>query len=282
MNWLQSIQCLHIVLTGRKKGLILIIWRQNCKIHTYIFKQTWKRLGYCWLVTIFLTLCQDEMICVFSCITQNWAASWWGWGGGSQLLLDVFSVSDAWPRPPSHKQKKNHTFALVRRRVMLLIPTGLQASIQSTWKRNKDSIRRCWQIEVTRSKKSFHELECRMHTCIFFFFPNEHIVEVLLRERSFSTGGRRVGLGFSLMAQFSCWDTKSLPLLLVFFVHNFQHADTDTMTTAVNGTVWPSETTQGQCSFCLCVVVSSCMLGFRVQSSTFVHHSINWHHRSTL
>lgn len=129
----------------------------------------------------------------------------------------MFSRCQTRRHDPFHSQKKNHTFALVRPCVMLLIPTGLQAFIQSRWKRNNDSIRRYWQMEVTRSKKSFHEPEFRMnmHTCIFFF-PNAHIVEVLLREHIFSTGGRQVVLGFSLMAQFSCWDIKSLPLLLFF------------------------------------------------------------------
>lgn len=54
-----------------------------------------------------------------------------------------------------------------------------------------------------------------IYTCIFLHM---HAVEVLLHEHSFSTGGRRVVRGFSLMVEFSCWGIKSLPLLL-FFAH---------------------------------------------------------------
>lgn len=94
---------------------------------------------------------------------------------------------------PSHKQKKNHTFALVRPCVLLLIPTGLQAFIQSRWKGNNVSIHRYWQMEVIHSKKSFHELEFRMnmHTCIFLFFFSQTCT--LLRFCCVSTVSLREG-----------------------------------------------------------------------------------------
>lgn len=91
-------------------------------------------------------------------------------------------------------------------------------------------------MEVTRSETSFHGLEftMNMHTCIF---PDTRIVEVLLRERSFSTGGNRV--------VFAILFDGSVPLLrhqvtstsVVFFLHIFLHTDPDSMTTAISETV---------------------------------------------
>lgn len=208
--------------SGRKNGFMLVIQRRNyitsSYAHTYMLKQTWKRLGYWLPVTSFLVLCQDEMIVCFPSVHKIGQPA-----GRGHSSCWMFPRCQTRRSDPSHKQKKNHPFALVRPCVMLLIPPGLQAFIQSRWKRNNDSIRHCWQMEVTRSKKSFHELEFRMNmrTCIFFLPPNTHIVEVLLCERGFSAGGRRGVLGFSLMAQFSCWDIKSLPLPWVFFFAHF-------------------------------------------------------------
>lgn len=227
-----------------------------------------KQSSYCLLVTSFFILCQAWNYGMFTCVSQSWAASW----PGSRRLLDVFSVSDRGLWPLSQTGEENHPFALVRHCVMLLIPVGLQAFIvwwTDRWKRNNYGIRLLTDGGHTHSEKSVHELEFRtsIHTCIF---PNARAVEVLPCERSFSAGGRRVVWGLSLMAQFSCWDIKSLPLLL-FFCFFFPFSNTETLTqwqlpsTRLSGN---QETTKGQCSFWLCGALQLWMQGFRVQRST--------------
>lgn len=183
--------------------------------YTHTHAETWNRLPIvCWWPASLSSVKIEIMVCIYTCVSQSWAASW----QGSRHLFDVFSVSDRGLSPLSQTGEENHPLALVRHSVMLLIPVGLQAFIvwwTDRWKRNNYSIRLYWQMEVTHPEKSVHELEFRMsiHMCIF---PNVRAVEVLLCERSFSAGGRRVVWELSLMAQFSCWDIKSLPLLLFF------------------------------------------------------------------
>lgn len=127
-----------------------------------------KQTSYCLLVTSFFILCQDRNHGVFTCVSQSWAASW----QGSRHLLDVFSVSDKGLWPLSQTGEENHPFALLRHCVMLLIPVGLQAFIvwwADRWKRNNYGIRLYWQMEVTHSEKSVHELEFRMSNERAFF-----------------------------------------------------------------------------------------------------------------
>lgn len=97
--------------SGRKKGPHAHYLKPelyNCKLHTYIHTQAnVKETG--------ILSAGDQLPyplsrwndCVTSCITQNWAASW----QGSQLLLDVFSVSDTSPRPLSLTKEKSYIWS---------------------------------------------------------------------------------------------------------------------------------------------------------------------------
>lgn len=182
--------------------------------YTHTHAETWNRLPIvCWWPASLSSVKIEIMVClpVYRKVGQP--------AGRGHVTCWMFSQCRTGGSHPSHRRgEENHPLALVRHCVMLLIPVGLQAFIvwwTDRWKRNNYSIRLYWQMEVTHPEKSVHELEFRMsiHMSIF---PNVRAVEVLLCERSFSAGGRRVVWELSLMAQFSCWDIKSLPLLLFF------------------------------------------------------------------
>lgn len=148
----------------------------------------------------FLILCQDWNDGVFSCVTQSLAAS----SQGSGHLLDVFSASDMWPRSLSQTVGKKSSGRSCKTVCDAAYPNRITGSHCLQMKEKQ-----LWHPSLMTDGGHMHGevipwagILMNIHTCIF---PHTHAVEVLLHEHSFSTGGRRVVWGFSLMAQFSCW-----------------------------------------------------------------------------
>lgn len=244
-------------------GFTLIHQRQKYKAH--MCKKRWNRLH---IVQLPYPLSRLKWWCVKLCNTKF----------DSQLAPVISPVgcflSIGYPARSLSQTvgEKNHPVALVRQCVMLLIPTGLQALIVCRWKRSNYGIRRLWQMGVTCTEKSFHELE--FMNIYMWIFPHTHAVAVLLHEHSFSTGGRRVVLGFSLMAEFSCWGIKSLPLLL-FFAHFLTQALTQWQLPSMRLAIRNKTRSMLWLTVKCCVIEHAGLQGSEVN---FVDLSINWYH----
>lgn len=218
-----------------------------------------------------------KWLCVFSCVTQNWAASW----QGSQLLLDVFSVSDTSPRPLSQTKEKSYICscktvcdAAHPNRI-----TGFHSKQMKEKQRQHPSLLTDGghTLQEVVSWAGIQNEHAHMH---FFFFPQ---MRELSRFCCVSAVSLREGEEWfwdSLWWLSSPAETSSHFHFCCFFAdfpagrhwHNDYCNPRDSLATAKRH--------RANVLFVFSVV-SSCMLGFRVQRSTFVYHSKNWHCRST-
>lgn len=141
---------------------------------------------------------------------------------GSSQVLDVLTESNTHPQTLS--QSDTYRFPLVRRSVMLPIPTGLQSLILSRWNNNKYGTSSNQQMEVRNREvimcNGFYNEHAHAHT-----HPHSHCL-VLVNVRAVSCQWREMS-GFGMLFDSSVPPAET-PWHLLLFSLSFSHTQTHT------------------------------------------------------